>query len=308
MYKIILPITVAAIVLLLAVLLSSTSQATEEYAVLTGKDCRYCHVDPLGGGDLTEPGEGYLLSINSRMAPGGALKKSFVKWFRLIVGYIHIITAFMWFGTILYVHLVLKPAYASKGLPRGEVKVGLASMVIMAVTGIVLTCYKVPSLGLLVSSGFGILLLIKISLFMVMVISALFVVLVIGPKLKKKKTSPLSDTGELTIEELGAFDGEEGRPAYIAFKGIIYNVGKSKMWQNGLHMKRHQAGTDLTAILSQAPHEEDKVLAMPEVGKLTETKTTSAQDLHKKVFYIMAYMNLGFVFIITFILALWRWT
>jgi len=25
----------------------------------------------------------------------------------------------MWFGTILYVHLLLKPAYAARGLPRG---------------------------------------------------------------------------------------------------------------------------------------------------------------------------------------------
>jgi len=40
------------------------------------------------------------------------------KWFRLAVGYIHFLTAIFWFGTILYVHLILKPTYAVGGLPR----------------------------------------------------------------------------------------------------------------------------------------------------------------------------------------------
>jgi hypothetical protein len=41
----------------------------------------------------------------------------------------------MWFGTILYVHLLLKPAYASHGLPRGELIVGWGSIALIAVTG-----------------------------------------------------------------------------------------------------------------------------------------------------------------------------
>jgi predicted heme/steroid binding protein/uncharacterized membrane protein len=226
---------------------------------------------------------------------------------KIIFGYIHVITAFLWFGTILYVHLVLKPAYASKGLPRDEVKVGLASMAVMAVTGIVLTYYRVPSLNLLISSKFGILLLIKIAIFTIMVVSALFVVFVIGPGLKKKQTPRLSQSGELTLEELAGFDGEEGRPAYIAYKEKIYDVSDSKLWAGGRHMKRHQAGVDLTDMLSQAPHGEDKVMAMAEVGSLSAEKTSEPQDFHKRVFYFMAYMNLAFVFVISLILALWRW-
>ena len=45
----------------------------------------------------------------------------------------------MWFGTILYVHLLLKPAYAARGLPRGELMLGWTCIVMMAITGIVLT-------------------------------------------------------------------------------------------------------------------------------------------------------------------------
>jgi predicted heme/steroid binding protein/uncharacterized membrane protein len=294
-------------VFLFSILIFSVSHATEEYAETTGTGCKFCHIDPLGGGDLTEFGEGFFVSINPSASSDKTSKNTTSKVIKLIAGYIHIITAFMWFGTILYVHLVLKPAYASKGLPRGEVRVGFVSMGLMAITGSVLTNYKVTSLDLLVSSKFGILLLIKISIFTVMVISALFAVLVIGPRLKKKKALPLSESGDMALQELSGFDGEDGRPAYIAFKGKIYDVGKSKLWKNGSHMKRHQAGTDLTEILSQAPHGEDKVLAMPEVGQLSAGKTNSPDEIHKKVFYFMAYMNLGFVFVIALILALWRW-
>jgi predicted heme/steroid binding protein/uncharacterized membrane protein len=294
-------------IFLFSILIFSVSHATEESAETTGTDCEACHIDPLGGGDLTKFGEGFFVSINPSVARDRTSKNTISKAIQLIAGYIHMITAFMWFGTILYVHLVLKPAYASKGLPRWEVRVGFISMGLMAITGSVLTYYKVPSFELLVSSKFGILLLIKISIFTVMVISALFAVLVIGPRLKKKKALPLSDSGDLTLQELIGFDGEDGRPAYIAYKGKIYDVGKSKLWKNGSHMKRHQSGTDLTDVISQAPHKEDKILAMSEVGQLSEEKVRPPAEIHKKVFYFMAYMNLGFVFVIVLILALWRW-
>ena len=43
---------------------------------------------------------------------------------RFAAGFLHLLTAVMWFGTILYVHLLPKPAYASRGLPRGGLIVG----------------------------------------------------------------------------------------------------------------------------------------------------------------------------------------
>lgn len=281
--------------------------ATGEYAQASGAACKVCHIDPLGGGELTESGKGYLLSVRPEAAHNVTSRGGASRIILLIVGYIHILTAFLWFGTILYVHLVLKPAYASKGLPRGEVRVGLVSMALMAATGAGLTYYKVPSFDLLLSSNFGILLLAKIVIFTIMVSSALFVVFVIGPKLKKKTVAQPSSSDELTPAELAGYDGKEGRPAYVAYKGKIYDVGRSKLWKNGTHMKRHQAGVDLTDMLSQAPHEEDKILAMPEVGRLSMKKATPPSEEHAKVFYFMARMNLGFVFIITLILALWRW-
>jgi len=59
--------------------------------------------------------------------------------------------------------------------------------------------------------------------------------------------------------------------------------------------------------LKTAPHGEDKVLAMPQIGKLLMTGEKVKQPFYMRLFYFFAYMNLILVFIITFIIALWRW-
>lgn len=46
---------------------------------------------------------------------------------------------------------------------------------------------------------------------------------------------------------------------------------------------------------------------MPEAGILVEAGIKEARPMPVKIFYIMAYTNLIFVFLITFIIALWRW-
>jgi predicted heme/steroid binding protein len=55
-------------------------------------------------------------------------------------------------------------------------------------------------------------------------------------------------------EELARYDGKEGRPAYIAFMGLVYDVSASLLWKNGEHQAAHRAGTDLSKELSRAPH------------------------------------------------------
>lgn len=288
------------------------SLATEEFAIQTGQDCEHCHVNPSGGSELTDTGQGFALSLLEEPAKDSASspqqKKITISYLvRLIAGYFHILFGFFWFGTILYVHLILKPAYASGGLPRGEVKLGLLSMLIMTITGIILFAYRIPSFDFLITTRFGILLLIKIALFLIMVCSALFVVLYIGPRLREKKKIPnVSENGDLTLEQLAAFDGKEDRLAYIAYQGTIYDVTNSHLWQKGSHVRRHSAGNDLTDALGQAPHGENQVLKMPRVGKLI-IETTSELTTQQKVFFFMAYMNLAFVLLIVLILALWNW-
>lgn len=75
---------------------------------------------------------------------------------------------------------------------------------------------------------------------------------------------------EFDREEIEKYDGKNGRPIYIVYKGKVYDVTDSKLWKNGLHMNRHHAGNDLTADIQGAPHESDVLERYPQVGTLKE--------------------------------------
>jgi len=295
---------------LLPFLFPPLSLATTEYARQTGMECRECHIAAVGGGPLTKEGEKFLteLKVKGLYRPLSNTQKVV----RFFIGYLHLLTAIVWFGTIFYVHILLKPAYAARGLPRGELFLGWISIIILTVTGILLTIARIPTWKVLFTTRFGILLSIKISLFLMMVSTAFVVTFFIGPKLKRKlKARWEGDISkgkqDLTAEELRSFDGKERRLAFVAYKGKIYDVTKSKLWKEGSHAKKHHAGIDLTDALRTAPHAEDKILSMPEVGKLIGAGQKIPKPLPERVFYVFAYLNLGFVFLITFTVALWRW-
>jgi predicted heme/steroid binding protein/uncharacterized membrane protein len=294
------------ITFLFVLLFPSKVFSTPDYARQTGKDCRACHLNPRGGGELTREGQAFReqLRIKGLYRPWSLGRRLM----HLFIGYIHLLTAILWFGTILYVHLLLKPSYAARGLPRGELWLGWVSIVVMAVTGTLLTMERIPSWDILFHTRFGLLLLVKISLFLVMVSTALLVTFVIGPKLKKRKQQVVpGHRNDLTLEEIAHFDGKGGRPAYVAYQGKIYNMTQSGLWQEGWHMGKHPAGSDLTDMLKQAPHGEDKILSMPTVGKLLAPGMSVARRPEVKIFYFFAYLNLVLVFLIIFVIALWRW-
>ena len=73
--------------------------------------------------------------------------------------------------------------------------------------------------------------------------------------------------------ELGQYDGQDGRPAYIAHQGKVYDVSASRMWRGGRHMNRHGAGADLTSDIQAAPHDVDVLERCPQVGVLEEEST-----------------------------------
>ena len=72
---------------------------------------------------------------------------------------------------------------------------------------------------------------------------------------------------EFTKEQLATYDGREGRPAYVAFQGTVYDVSASAMWMDGDHEGMHSAGADLTAEHDDAPHDVH-VTDFPVVGTL----------------------------------------
>ena len=302
--------TILLLFLLTPVLSPSQLSAYPEYAETTGRSCEVCHRDPAGGGGLTAEGRGYALALGLGQVVDGddAGKTTLGELVLFVAGYLHILFGFFWFGTILYVHLILKPAYASRGLPRGEVKLGLLSMVVMGVTGTILFVDRVPDASLLLNGRFGVLLLVKIILYGIMVCSALFAVFFLGPRLRRRKAAAASasNAGNLSLENLAGYDGQEGRAAYFAYRGEIYDASDSPLWKSGTHMGRHQAGADLTESLAQAPHGEGQILALPKVGSVTSGEE-GGMTPPQKVFYTMAYMNLGLVLLILLVLAAWNW-
>ncbi|MGQ9788084.1 MAG: cytochrome b5 domain-containing protein [Candidatus Hadarchaeaceae archaeon] len=67
-------------------------------------------------------------------------------------------------------------------------------------------------------------------------------------------------------EELASYDGSEGRPAYVAYKGKVYDISSSFLWKDGRHQASHKAGEDLTGAMGCAPHGEEFLLRSPVIG------------------------------------------
>jgi predicted heme/steroid binding protein len=76
---------------------------------------------------------------------------------------------------------------------------------------------------------------------------------------------------DFTKEELSRYDGKSGRPAYVAYKGKVYDLSGSFLWNDGNHQVLHNAGTDLTHAMEQAPHGGDVFEKYPLVGILRDT-------------------------------------
>jgi predicted heme/steroid binding protein len=80
---------------------------------------------------------------------------------------------------------------------------------------------------------------------------------------------------EFSKEELARYNGKNGAPAYAAYKGNVYDVSGSFLWNDGNHQVLHNAGADLTDAMEQAPHGRDVLGKFPVVGTLQGTGTDS---------------------------------
>ena len=74
----------------------------------------------------------------------------------------------------------------------------------------------------------------------------------------------------ITRKQLARFDGKNGRPAYTAFEGKVYDVTGSNLWLQGRHSDRHSAGENLSEQMINAPHDESVLTRFPVVGELVE--------------------------------------
>jgi predicted heme/steroid binding protein len=72
---------------------------------------------------------------------------------------------------------------------------------------------------------------------------------------------------KISVAELKNYNGLKGKPAYVAFKGKVYDV--SNVFANGEHAGI-KAGIDLTNEFAKGPHDETIFANFPVVGILSE--------------------------------------
>ncbi|HNY51378.1 MAG TPA: cytochrome b5 domain-containing protein [Smithella sp.] len=77
---------------------------------------------------------------------------------------------------------------------------------------------------------------------------------------------------EFDRETLSKHDGKEGRKAFVAVDGKVYDVTGNRLWKNGMHMNRHQAGIDLTEAIAASPHGRDILAKIQAQGTLSKEK------------------------------------
>ena len=89
------------------------------------------------------------------------------------------------------------------------------------------------------------------------------------------EAEPLPEQGEqaprsYTVEELSYYDGRNGKPAYVAVNGIVYDVSSLLRWSGGQHFGM-QAGRDLTgAFMGCHQGIMDRLDKVPKVGVLVK--------------------------------------
>ncbi|MFD1319319.1 cytochrome b5 domain-containing protein [Loigolactobacillus zhaoyuanensis] len=69
--------------------------------------------------------------------------------------------------------------------------------------------------------------------------------------------------------ELAQYDGSDGKKAYVAIDGLVYDVTDVKPWAGGKHHGQ-TAGQDLSAVIVKAPHKKSVLEKLTVVGNYTE--------------------------------------
>lgn len=282
-----------------------------EYTIQTNESCEGCHIDPGGGGVLNSTGEAFRTRGHRWPIPTARAYR-WQRSLRLTTGWLHLGAGVAWLGAILFIHLILSPRAVERGIPTKEIVYSWVCIIILASTGIYLSITKLSSIVELTSTTFGVVLLVKISLFLLMVCSASLVTFFVNPRLKMHKENQTQPSAQrrFTLEELAAFDGTEGKEIYVAVRGKVYDLSESRLWKGGMHVRQHGAGKGLDEALAKSPHGETPLEKFPVIGVLaTITGLVSGPRNfpYQKLFLVLAYSNLLLALSILFCVTLWHW-
>jgi predicted heme/steroid binding protein/uncharacterized membrane protein len=92
---------------------------------------------------------------------------------------------------------------------------------------------------------------------------------------------------EFDAQTLAENNGQDGKKIFIAHEGKVYDVSGSKMWKGGLHMRRHNAGADLTTDIQAAPHGTEVLARYPQVGVVKKEEEVAERKIPLAVAWLM---------------------
>jgi hydroxylamine dehydrogenase len=303
------------IVIVLWALPRSTSVATVDYARATGQACVACHERPEGGGALNPTGAAYVSGGYQWPVPEGArpyAPSNLARALKLIAGYIHVVTTVIWFGTIFYIHIMVGPQKLTSGIPRTERNLGWISMGIMTVTGLALTIFRYLETGAVFAGTFGTVFIIKLIQFGIIVTLGVVATLVLDRRMRRairRDEAPGSRPEAIGAESLSGYDGKGGRKGIVAVGGRLYDVTDSRLWPDGVHLRKHHAGQDLSEAIKGAPHGEEVLERVPMIGDLQAAPTGAGprRPPAQRLFVVFTYVNLVLTFGILLCVAWWKW-
>jgi predicted heme/steroid binding protein/rubrerythrin len=83
------------------------------------------------------------------------------------------------------------------------------------------------------------------------------------------QNNPYRQQQEFTLEELSQYDGRDGKAAYTAVDGVVYDMSEVNAWKEGKHFGL-TAGKDLTSEFKECHGKYEKLNKLPKVGILKE--------------------------------------
>ena len=146
-----------------------------------------------------------------------------------------------------------------------------------------------PTWASLVHTTFGIVLMIKVGLFLVMLFIAVLVNTYIHRHLKR-------DADQAAQAPAPAAGHPDWPHTHLIYDGQAYDVSHSKLWPGGEHMRRHQAGEDLTEAMAAAPHGPEVLERLPKLGAgwpPAEAKAGPELGPTARLLVVLSYVVLG---------------
>ena len=300
--------------------------ATSTFAAQTGKECAYCHLTP-GGGSLTAEGTAFhdagdrlpeeptgdttttetgtgstgtdpgtsppgTGSGDSEPPPPRGTLLALPDWLHDLLLWAHLVAMTTWLGAIIFVHVVQTPHIAGQGIPRGYLQLAWPAIGTLGLSGVILSLGMIPSLSTVADTRWGLLLLAKIGVYLVMAGVATVATFVVSPRLRKLAEGSESGSEHREYETAGRVT--------IGYQGRVYDLSSSRLWKGGKHARRHEAWQDLTAAMGGAPHGPEVFETFPELSG-----STAGTPRPVRAFILLAYGNLSLVLAALLIVAVW---